>query len=52
MKEIIKGAEDGTLVEMFGTGTAAIVSPVGNVFYDGQMRALPVPDDDKSFAQR
>ena len=36
LKEILKGAEDGTLVEMFGTGTAAIVSPVGNIFYQGK----------------
>jgi len=36
----------------FGTGTAAIVSPVGNIFYDGVMKPLPVPEADKSFAQR
>ena len=52
MKEILKGAEDGSLVEMFGTGTAAIVSPVGNIMYDGVMKPLPVPDEDKSFAQK
>ena len=52
IKEILNGAQDGTLVEMFGTGTAAIVSPVGNIFYDGVMKPLPVPEADKSFAQR
>lgn len=52
MKEILNGAQDGSLVEMFGTGTAAIVSPVGNILYDGVMKPLPVPTEDKSFAQR
>ena len=52
IKEILSGAENGTLVEMFGTGTAAIVSPVGNIFYDGVMKPLPVPEADNSFAQR
>ena len=50
--EIINGAQDGTLVEMFGTGTAAIVSPVGNIFYRGKMVPLPVPAEDVSFAHR
>ena len=52
LKEILKGAEDGTLVEMFGTGTAAIVSPVGNIFYRGKMVPLPVPSEDLSFAHK
>ena len=52
IKEVLNGAKDGTLVEMFGTGTAAIVSPVGNIFYDGVMQPLPVPEADESFAQR
>ena len=37
---------------MFGTGTAAIVSPVGNILYDGEMKPLPVPEDENSLAQR
>jgi len=52
IKELLNGAQDGSLVEMFGTGTAAIVSPVGNIFYDGVMKPLPVPEADESFAQR
>ena len=31
--EVIKAAEDGTLAEMWGTGTAAVVSPVGELGY-------------------
>ena len=49
MKEVLNGAEDGTLLEMFGTGTAAIISPVGNILYDGKMRALPA---DHSFSNK
>jgi branched-chain amino acid aminotransferase len=50
--EVLDGAKNGNLVEMFGTGTAAIVSPVGNIHFDGKMRPLPVPEAENSFAQR
>ncbi len=33
--EVVAAAEDGTLLEVFGTGTAAIISPVGRVHYKG-----------------
>ena len=45
LHEVLEGAKNGTLLEMFGTGTAAIVSPVGNIYYDGKMKPLPVPED-------
>lgn len=46
--QLIEGAESGRLAEAFGTGTAAVVSPVGQLTYrdrtvtigDGQMGAL------------
>ena len=31
--ELINGAEQGTLDEAWGTGTAAVVSPIGKLFY-------------------
>jgi branched-chain amino acid aminotransferase len=31
--EVIEGAESGRLKEAFGTGTAAVVSPVGHLTY-------------------
>ena len=34
--ELIAAAEDGTLEEAWGTGTAAVISPVGMVFYEGK----------------
>lgn len=33
--EIVKAAKDGKLEEAWGTGTAAVVSPIGHLFYDG-----------------
>lgn len=31
--EVVKGLTDGTLTEAFGSGTAAVISPVGSLFY-------------------
>ncbi len=36
MDEIVKGVEDGSLQEAFGAGTAAVISPVGKIFYRGK----------------
>jgi branched-chain amino acid aminotransferase len=36
MDEIISAAADGSLQEVFASGTAAIVSPVGQIFYRGK----------------
>ena len=34
--ELISAAKDGTLEEAFGSGTAAVVSPIGTLSYQGQ----------------
>ena len=34
--EVVKAYEDGTLKECFGTGTAAVISPVGVIGYKGK----------------
>ena len=34
--EVIEGAENGRLKECFGTGTAAVISPVGSLHYKGK----------------
>jgi branched-chain amino acid aminotransferase len=34
--EVVKGLEDGSLTEAFGSGTAAVISPVGSLFYKGR----------------
>ncbi len=52
MAEVLQGAEDGSLLEFFGTGTAAIVSPVANVYFQGKMRPLPVPSEETALYTR
>ena len=38
--EVLAAGKDGTLQEMWGTGTAAVVSPVGELGYKGQRLAI------------
>ena len=33
--DVMKAADEGKLEEVFGTGTAAVVSPVGKLYYEG-----------------
>jgi branched-chain amino acid aminotransferase len=35
MDEIIKAHGEGTLKEVFASGTAAVISPVGQIYYKG-----------------
>ncbi|MBQ8427546.1 MAG: branched chain amino acid aminotransferase, partial [Clostridia bacterium] len=34
--ELFEAAKNGTLEEAWGTGTAAVVSPIGKLFYKGE----------------
>ncbi|MBR2498171.1 MAG: branched-chain amino acid aminotransferase [Clostridia bacterium] len=34
--ELMEAAENGTLEEAWGTGTAAVISPIGHLFYKGK----------------
>jgi branched-chain amino acid aminotransferase len=45
MAEIIAAAADGSLVELFGTGTAAVVSPVDRIGYLGKDVHIPTGPD-------
>ncbi|MCS7199172.1 MAG: branched-chain amino acid aminotransferase [Caldimicrobium sp.] len=36
IEEVLEGAKSGYLKECFGTGTAAVISPVGKIFYKGE----------------
>jgi branched-chain amino acid aminotransferase len=38
--EVIEANDNGTLEEVFGTGTAAVISPVGSLFYQGRTITL------------
>lgn len=42
MAELVKAAEEGRLIESFGAGTAAIVSPVSAIGYGGRDLDIPV----------
>ena len=46
MLEIIKAREENRLLEMFGAGTACIVSPIKGIHYKG--RDLDIPLDPKN----
>ena len=35
IQEVMEAAHAGKLEEVFGTGTAAVVSPVGKLYYEG-----------------
>lgn len=45
MGEVTKALGEGRLLEMFGSGTAAVVSPVGGLHYEGELLKLPTPED-------
>ena len=36
IEEVIEGCKSGSLKEMFATGTAAVISPVGLICYKGE----------------
>merc|ERR1719461_471160 len=42
MKEIVSAVNDGRMIEAFGTGTAAVISPVNNIHYEGKDYAIPL----------
>ncbi|KIJ45492.1 hypothetical protein M422DRAFT_29629 [Sphaerobolus stellatus SS14] len=46
MPEVKAAAENGSLVEMFGAGTAAIICPVNKIGYLGEDVPVPTGDDD------
>jgi branched-chain amino acid aminotransferase len=50
VKEIVEAAKNGSLKEMFGAGTAAVVSPIGAFGYKGEDYDLPELTD--SYASR
>ena len=44
MSEVMTALNDGRLLEMFGSGTAAVVSPVGGLHYQGSLVNIPTPE--------
>ena len=45
MPEVVAAQKQGQLKEMFGSGTAAVVSPINNLGYMGENIAVPVAED-------
>ncbi|CAG8521113.1 17114_t:CDS:2 [Funneliformis caledonium] len=50
MLEVIKAQEEGRLLEMFGAGTACIVSPIKGIHYRGRDFNVPLDPNDTSRA--
>lgn len=48
MKEIISAKNDGRLLELFGAGTAAIVSPIKRIHYKGSNYEIPLDPSNPS----
>jgi len=46
LKEIMKAIEEGRMIEAFGSGTAAIVSPVKGFMYKEKMYDIPLDKND------
>jgi branched-chain amino acid aminotransferase len=45
VEEVVQAAREGNLKEMFGMGTAAVVSPINGLGYKEEDFAIPTPDD-------
>jgi branched-chain amino acid aminotransferase len=51
MKDIQKAVDENRMLELFGSGTAAIVSPIKKIHYDGRDIHIPLnPNDSKAQA--
>lgn len=48
LKEVIAAVEEGRMIEAFGAGTAAIVSPVKGFHFDGKEFDIPLDKNDPS----
>jgi branched-chain amino acid aminotransferase len=45
MSELVEASDDGRLLEVFGAGTAAVVSPISCIRYKGQDITIPAVGD-------
>ncbi len=46
VREVIEGIENGTLTEAFAAGTAATVTPIGDISYNGKLYTIPASTPD------
>src|SRR5690606_19484293 len=40
IEELVEAQKNGSLKEMFGTGTAAVISPVGSLYWQGEQLVI------------
>ncbi|GFS72379.1 branched-chain-amino-acid aminotransferase, cytosolic [Trichonephila clavipes] len=52
MMEIIRAKTEGRLLEMFGSGTACVVCPVGSISYMGETVSIPTLESKKALYRR
>lgn len=45
IQDLMKAAKEKRLYEAFGTGTAAIVSPVQSFYYEGELFTVPIEQE-------
>ena len=48
MRELSEAVTDGRLLEVFGAGTAAVVAPVRNISWDGQILSCGLPENEEA----
>ena len=48
IRELLEAAREGRVVECFGAGTAAVVSPVRTISFEGKETEIPLHPTDKS----
>jgi len=52
MKELIHAKNENRLLEMFGSGTACVISPVGSISYMGNIIEIPTIESKHSLYKR
>ena len=52
IREVVAGIDDGSVSEIFVTGTATLVAPVGTITYKGTTHTLRAPSEATSYARR
>lgn len=52
MNKVIQSSKEGRLVELFGTGTAAVISPVERIGYNGGDVMIPTGEDGMGLVSR
>ena len=45
MRELAEASKEGRMLEVFGSGTAAVVAPVRSISYNGELVSCGLPAD-------